>query len=289
MTLNLSRRELLQALAISGITLPALNLSAFAAESPILDKLRKAGVVKVAMANQPPYSGLNPDGSVTGISPTIVQMIMMKLGVPKVEGIIATYGQLIPGLDAGRWDIIGASLRITGKRCPQVLFADPFVFDGGAIGYLPAEIASPPTSIAEIGRMGLKVGILSGSFLIKKAEGLGVDASNISQFPDNPALIDGLMAKRAKVVLTTNSSLRNLRKARNNAFAINSPLPDDVPAGSSAAFRTVDKELHAAFQRELRALKVSDEFVRLNEKFGFDVPSKDLLKITAEEACAKLS
>ena len=63
-----SRRDVLELLAVTGMAAPASSMVAFAAEG-LLGKLRDAGVVRVGMANQPPYSGLNPDGSVTGIDP----------------------------------------------------------------------------------------------------------------------------------------------------------------------------------------------------------------------------
>lgn len=285
MLAKFTRREALAVLAIGAAAL-FMDSAAALADDGVLDRLRAAGVVKVGMANQPPYSGLSPDGSVTGVAPKVVEAVMKRLGVPKVEGFLAPYGQLIPGLNAGRWDIIGASLRITSKRCAQVLYSDPYVFEGGTVAYSPAEVANPPMSIAEIGSQGLTVGILSGSYLIKKAEGLGVAAATVSQFPDNPALIDGLLAKRVQVVLSTFSSLKKLQKDR-GGFEIIYPLPDDESKGSSNAFRKGDVDFHAAFQREFAALKASGELKRISADFGFVFPDA-LLKETAEGTCAKL-
>jgi polar amino acid transport system substrate-binding protein len=253
-----------------------------------LAQLRQAKVIKIGIANQPPYSGLNPDGSITGLAPTIIQLIMERLGIPKVEGIIAPYGQLIPGLQAARWDMIGAALTITKQRCEQVVYADPIVADGGALAYVPAAVATPPKSIAEAVKQGLKVGILTGSYLLQTAQKAGVPAGDIAQFQDNPSLIDGLAAKRMQLALSTYTSLRDLRKARNNAFELVYPLPDDLPHGSSPAFRPTDTELYQAFQRELKAMKKSDEFTKLSEKFGFDVLPQ-LIGMTAEQACAAAS
>src|SRR5919204_4437850 len=70
----------------------------------LLSKLKKAGVVNIGLANDPPASIIKPDGSVSGEGPVTVQMIMKKLGVPKVHGIVGTFGELVPGLQAGRWD-----------------------------------------------------------------------------------------------------------------------------------------------------------------------------------------
>src|SRR6516165_413978 len=86
----------------------------------LLAKLQAMKTVKVGVANQPPYSALNPDGTLTGAAPDFTKAIMGRLGIPNIEGFIGTYGQLIPGMLAGRWDFVSASLTITQARCEQV-------------------------------------------------------------------------------------------------------------------------------------------------------------------------
>lgn len=274
---------------IGGLMTAAAPVAAFAQSAPAvparLAELRQAGVVKIGVANQPPYSGVNPDGSITGIAPTIVQMVMAKLGVPKVEGIVAPYGQLIPGLQAKRWDMIGAALTITKERCGQVLYVDPVTFDGGVIVFDTAEVKSPPKTIADAASAKLKVGALTGSYLVKKLIDLGIAQDNIAQFPDNPSLFDGIAAERVQVGVTTYGAVLSLKTAR-PSFGISYPLPEDAPRGSAPAFSTADTELHALFQKELRALKQDGTFLKLSQQFGFEVPAGMSIP-NVEEACQR--
>src|SRR6218665_22009 len=46
-------------------------------------------------------------------------------GVKKVDGVLTEGGALIPGLRAGRFDVIAAGMYVTPGRCKQVAFADP--------------------------------------------------------------------------------------------------------------------------------------------------------------------
>ncbi len=278
-----TRRSLLAAALGSIAGIP--RVASAQAPSVSLEQLRKAGVVRIGLVNEPPYSALNPDGTITGLAPTMVQVIMGRLGVPKVEAVAVADGQLIPGLQAGRWDMIGAVLNITKERCQQVVYADPLTEDAGAFGYIPSVVPASPKTMAEAGQKGLKIGILTGSYLVKKAQTVGVSDSLISQFPDNPSLIDGLAAKRIQLALSTYSSLRDLRKARNGLFEITYPLGDDPPQGGSPAFRPADKELYENFQRELRAMKKSGEFEKICQRFGFEA-SPRLLQKTSEQACS---
>ena len=112
----------------------AVGASAFVgpavAQQGTLEKLKKAGSIKIGIADNLPWSKLNPDGTLSGIGPTIIAQVAKRLGIPKVEAVVGTYGELIPGLLAGRWDMVGASLTISPERCAQVIFADPFYRKG---------------------------------------------------------------------------------------------------------------------------------------------------------------
>src|SRR5258705_13671098 len=97
---QLSRRGFLQAVAVAGAALPVAGLIAACGGSTpssgandLLAKVRKAGVINIGLANDPPASIMNPDGSVSGEGPVTVQKIMAKLGVPNLHGIVATVGE----------------------------------------------------------------------------------------------------------------------------------------------------------------------------------------------------
>lgn len=103
------RREILKGIAAGGAVLGTTKVWAQAATGQgTLARLQAAESVKVGIANQPPFSGLNPDGTLTGLGPTLSQAIMSKLGVPNMEAALAAYGELIPGMQAGRWDFVSA-------------------------------------------------------------------------------------------------------------------------------------------------------------------------------------
>jgi len=133
--ISVNRRQILTGVAATvalGVVAKPQPARAAAGQG-LLARLQAEKKVRVGIANQPPFSALNPDGSLTGAAPTISKAILERLGIPEMEGFIATYGELIPGMLAGRWDFVSASLTITKPRCAQVLFADPLIYDGAAI------------------------------------------------------------------------------------------------------------------------------------------------------------
>lgn len=286
---KLARRGVMTGVAATAIMGAAHGTALAQADAGqgLLKRLQAAKKVRVGIANQPPFSSLNPDGTVTGAAPDISRAILARLGISEMVGFIASYGELIPGMMAGRWDFVSASLTITKARCSQVLFADPLIFDGSALFYKKGKSGAQPKSVADIVKLNVPVGTQAGGADLRTVLADGVAPGNIIQFTNDQSIVDGLLADRMEYALTAYSALKPLLKQRNiNSLEIVYPVPDDPPHGSSCAFRMVDTDLYAAYQKELRAMKASGEYLDILHRYGYDTPA-DLMKITAEEACTK--
>jgi polar amino acid transport system substrate-binding protein len=268
---------------------PRVALAQSAAGQGLLKRLQAGKKVRVGIANQPPFSWLEPDGSVSGAAPDISRAILGRLGITEIEGFVADYGQLIPGMMAGRWDFVSASLTISKARCAQVLYADPLIFDGSALFYKKGKSGPQPKSIADIIKMQVPVGTQAGGADYRTVVTAGVPLAKVVQFGSDQAIIDGIMVDRVEYALTAYSGLKTvLRQRKIDSLEIVYPVIDDPAKGSSCAFRTVDTDLHAAYQTELRAMKASGEFQAILQKYGYETTS-DLMKITNDQACSTAS
>ncbi len=252
--------------------------------SGLLVKLQAAKRVRVGVANQPPYSALNPDGSMSGVAPEFTKVIMNRLGIPNIDGFIGTYGQLIPGMLADRWDFVSACLTITQARCEQVMFSDPMVYDADVIVSLKETDPSPPNRLSELAKKNVTIGSQAGGADLAAILAAGFPQSNVRQFTNDPAILDGLVARRVQYVLMSGSPARTLIAQRHLDVATASPVLDTTSRGSSCTFRKADNDLYDAYQKELQAMKASGEFAAILRKYNFD--PTDALKMTAEQACA---
>ncbi len=248
----------------------------------LLARLQASKKVKVGIANQAPFSVLNPDGTLTGVAPTISQIIMKRLGITEMEGFVGNYGELVPGMLAGRWDYISACLTVTEPRCQQVTYSDPITSDSRCIVTLKGE--KGPKKIAEL--KDYVVGLLAGGADFRLVQVRGVPLNNLRQFPNDTALIDGLLAKRFQVEFGSHPGIADMIRKRGLEKDLDMvyPIEDDAVSFAACAFRKEDTDLHSAFQKELRALKASGEFTKVVSSFGFDVNDK-LLTATPEKAC----
>ena len=97
-----SRRGVLGALGGAAAVGAAPGFVRPAKAAGLWDKVKAAGLLRIGIADNIPWSKLNPDGTMTGIAPLTVYAVAKRMGIQKVEGIIATYADLIPGLNAGQ-------------------------------------------------------------------------------------------------------------------------------------------------------------------------------------------
>jgi polar amino acid transport system substrate-binding protein len=290
MPLKITRRALLSNAVAGGLTVatPKVWAEAKAADQGLLARLRAQKSARVGLANQPPFSVINPDGSLSGLGPTLAKTIMTRLGVPELKGFPATYGDLIPGMRAGRWDFIAAALTITKPRCEQILYSDPILFDVGCFVSLKGRFtdADQPKSVKEVVERKLAVGTTAGGVRFRKVTAAGIAPDKLKQFPSDTGNIDGLLAKRIDVSYSSLSSLKNILKLRKLDLRMFYPVEDDTTHGAALGFRKADTDLHDAFQAELRKIKSSGEYEKLADPFGFSIPA-EMMSITSDKLCSE--
>ena len=226
---------------------------ALAGASVLALTLASSGLAVVHIEGQ--RTGLRDFDARARVAPTITQMVMKPLGITEVEGFIGSYGELVPGMLAGRWDFIATCLTVTQPRCQQVAYSDPITSDGRCIVTLKGE--KGPKKIAEL--KDYVVGLLAGGADFRLVQVRGVPLANLRQFPNDTALLDGLLAKRYQAQFGSHPGIADVIRKRGleKDLDVIYPIEDDAVSFAACAFRKEDTDLHAAFQKELRALKVS--------------------------------
>jgi polar amino acid transport system substrate-binding protein len=108
---------------------PAASAAASPIAGGLLDKVLKAGVLKVSTdANYAPQSVQKPDGTYEGFDIDVANEIGKRLGVSKVEFVTPGWDVITAGSWAGRWDISVGSMTITTPRQAILAFSDPYYF-----------------------------------------------------------------------------------------------------------------------------------------------------------------
>lgn len=242
-----------------------------------LTRVQEAKVLRIGYANEAPFAYLDQTtGEVSGEAPAIAKHIAAQLGIEKVEGVLTEFGALIPGLQAGRFDVIAAGMYITPERSQQVLFTMPtyrlgegfLVRTGNPFalhGY--DDVAKHATA---------RLGVVAGTVEQGYARKLGVPEDRIVVFPDNGAAVAGLVADRIDAAAFTRLTCNDLlSKSGDRPIELATPFTDPVIDGVAVygygafAIRIGDETLRDAFNRELTAFLGSDAHAELVTPFGF--------------------
>ena len=277
---NLSRRGFLSRSAAMGGLLVVPGLLAACSKTDAgatdgkgaLDKLRKQGFVRVAYANEAPY-GYMEGKQLKGEAPTLHREIFRALGVDELRPTLSEWDGLIPGLQAGKYDVVSAGMAITPERCANAIFSEPEFISPTA---MMVKKGNPGklTDLASAKAAGITVGVMSGAVEGSYAKGAGIPEDKIRtvQKPQDGA--DAVKGGRIDAFLLTGISLRWLARTNTGTEVTDAFVPEldgkkqFSPGG--AVFRKGNEDLRDSFNRELKKI-VSDRsrYVSLLKEYGF--------------------
>lgn len=240
------------------------------------------GYLRVGIANEPPYTEVNADGSVHGAEPDILRAVLKTMGIDEIQGVVTPYDAMIPGLNADRWDVIAAGLFMKQSRCDAVAYSEPIIVSTESFG---VAVGNPKniTTIQDILDQGdLKIAVLTGAFEEGILKSAGVPDGQMVPVKDSRSGMEAVTANRADAFLLPTLSLRSLVE-QDSSIEVTDPISDAPRTGSGAAFRTTDTELLDAYNEALAEFKKTDEFASILDEWGFD---PDVVEgVTAEELC----
>lgn len=247
-----------------------------------LAKAAKDGYLRVAIANEPPYTQVNADGTVTGAEPDVLRAVLSSMGIDEIEGVTTPYESMIPGLDAGRWDVVAAGLFMKESRCAAVAYSEPVIVSTESFG-VPTGNPKNITTIQDVlDNPDLKIAVLTGGFEEGILKTAGVPSGQQVLVKDARSGVEAIGANRADAFLLPTLSLKDLAEA-GGAVEVTEPIEDAPRTGSGAAFRKSDTKLLEAYNEALAEFKETQEFRDILEEWGFDPDAVE--GVTAEELC----
>jgi polar amino acid transport system substrate-binding protein len=274
-----SRRLLIGCAALASLGFASIT------QADTLEKIKNSSSVRIGYANETPFAYTALDGSVTGESPEIVRKVFERMEIDTIKPVLTEWGSLIPGLRAGRFDLIAAGMYITPERCKQVLFTDPHY---RLLDTLLVAEGNPKNlrSYEDIaGNPEVKIAIMSGTVNLGYARKAGIKDSQILQVPDTTSQLQAVRSGRADAAIGPQLTMKGLAdKAGDDVEAIADFKDDPSRAGYGAlAFRPQDKALRDAINAELKQWLGSEEHLKTIEPFGFD--RSNVTDKTAAELC----
>lgn len=250
-----------------------------------LEELKGQGFARVAIANEPPFTAVAADGKVSGAAPDVAREVFKRLGVDDIVASISEYGAMIPGLQAGRHDVITAGLFMKPERCAAVAYSEPILCDAEAFALKKGnplglksykDIADNPDA---------KIGAPGGGTEEKLALEAGVPRDRVIVVPDGQSGLKMLQDGRIDVYSLPVLSINDLvSKANDPNIEVVAPVEGAPVYCDGAAFKKGNEALRDAFDVELAKLKESGEFAKIIEPYGFS--AKAAMSTSRDKLCA---
>ncbi len=254
-----------------------LGAGADSGDLPTLERIRQSGVVRVGYANEAPFAYQDSSaGRLTGEAPEIARVVFGLLGVPRIEGVLTEFGSLIPGLQAGRFDVIAAGMYVTPERCLEVAFSNPtygigeafLVSEGNPLAlHSYADVVEHPEA---------RLGVVSGAIQLRYARALNLDEARLVIVPDPPSALAAVEAGRidayAGTALTVQDLLARAGRTRTQrADPFTDPVIDGQTVRGYGAFalRREDVALTELLNEQLAGFVGSRQHLELVAPFGF--------------------
>ncbi len=252
----------------------------------LLGELQAAGSATIGIANEVPYAFEDEDGNVTGQAPEIAYLVLEELGITDVDAEIVDFGALIPGLQAGQFDLISAGMFITPDRAEQVIFADPDY----CVTYAMAVPEGNPMDLTDfdsVTESGATLAVLSGAVDEDYANDAGIPSDQIELFADVNAQYEALIAGRVDAVGGTSLTVVEQTEANPEIEATEFFLPVDEDGEEvlgCGAFAFDDQEFRDAFNDVLSELQADGTVLEITTGFGFAAEDVELAEtLTVED------
>ncbi|MEW9308042.1 transporter substrate-binding domain-containing protein [Labrys neptuniae] len=223
----------------------------------------------------PPFNSLTPSGEIVGFDVDIAKAVCEKLKA-KCTVVAQDWDGIIPGLKAGKYDAIFASMSITDERKKQVDFSRSYY-------QTPAVWVAPKDSkVKSFDADGLKssiVGTQSSTIHSNFLEGeIGPGGAQVKLYPAQDEANADLAAGRIDAVEADKSAMMEwLKSDAGKCCEIKAEI--DIKKyvkyfglGVGAAVRKEDTDLRDAISKAIEEIHADGTYKKLNEKyFPFDL------------------
>lgn len=258
------------------------------AEGNTLEQAKKDGTITLAIASEQPYSWVE-DGEPTGATIAMHEQIFKELGIDDIEIEEVAWDNLIPGLNAGRWDVVSAGMSILPDRCEEAAFSDPEIMYTTTLA-VPKGNPKGLSDLDSVAAAGdVKLAVQSGAIEDGYAKDLGI--TNTVQVDSASAGLEAVQAGLADAFALTAVSLNWMTEDMDDletteAFVQTIDGVEQIGAGATV-FRKGDTELLEAYNKELAKI-TGDEasYLDLVEPFGFTAENLPPADLTTEQLCA---
>ncbi len=220
----------------------------------------------------PPFSWIEPDGTLAGFDIDIAKALGEAMGA-EVVLVVQDWDGMIPALLARKYDCIIASMSATEERKKKVAFSDKYY-------QTPAKFVARKGSMKEVTRetmKGKRVGVQRATIHDRYLTDNYGDTVQVKRYGTQDEAYLDLAAGRVDMLIADSIALSDgfLKKPEGKDYEFVGPdmtEPKWFGEGAGIAIRKGDKDLVEKFNKAIKTIRANGTYRKIQDKyFGFDV------------------
>jgi polar amino acid transport system substrate-binding protein len=244
------------------------STSAFA--GPLEDRIAAGEPIRIGYSNIPNFGFPDDSGKPNGFMNQIAINTLKSMGYTNIEGVVTEWGGLIPGLQAGRYDLVTGGLYITKARCENITFSEP----AGTFGDSFLVPVGNPKGINTYSDLLGTENILTlgaGYNTVEAARKVGLSDAQMMQVPGPTEMYAALKAGRADAAVLTYFEAESLVKASEGTLELGdaAALPEWTKNWAGIGFRNEDSDFVTKYNAAQSAYLGSAEMLATVGENGY--------------------
>jgi len=263
------KRTFLTTLLISAVMAAIGAVTATA--GTLMDRINAGETIRIGFANEVPWAYPGEENEPLGFVNAHVLGVLNEMGYDNIEPVVTEWGGLIPGLKAGRFDIITGGMYILASRCENVEFSDPMAQVSDAF-IVPAGNPKGIENYQDIKQQGAVMVTGAGYNTVEAAKKEGVPDGNVMQVPGPTEILAAVKAGRADAGAVTFFTAQELATNSGGAIEVTDPgaLPEWTQNWVGIGFREEDSDFLAQFNEAQADYLGSDKMLAAVAEYGYD-------------------
>ena len=270
---------------IIGITIILTSFS-INAES-LSEKVAAGEKPSLGFATAVPWGYPGENGEPLGFVNKIALTVLEEMGINEVDTSVNEWAGLIPGLNAGRYDIITGGMYILKSRCENIDFSDPIGYFGDAM-MVPAGNPKGIHNYEDVVRTGATLVTGIGFNTVEAAKKYGVPDSQMLLVDGEVGILAAMQAGRADVAVHTVFSVQEHVEISDGKFEQTdaTKMPKEVMNVVGIGFRKSDSDFKEEFNKALAKTIGGEKWMASTAEYGYTAAQLPPEGFTTEYACA---
>ncbi len=247
--------RILAAVLAAALIVSGCSPASETARPSLLDQIKQRGVIRVGLSTFVPWAMRNKQGELIGFEIDVASRLASDAGL-EIEFVPTAWDGIIPGLLAGKFDVIIAGMSITPARNLSVNFTRPYAHSELLLAASKAK-AGNLVRMEDYNREGVTIAVRRGSTSVQAARKHFPNAT-IQQFDDDILAFQEVLNGNAEAVIS--STPKPEHEVLRNSDRLFIPFDEPLDRGAEAI---------AIRQGEPDALNFFDNWVLLRTEDGW--------------------